>query len=49
MSQTTARQTSARHRALSPTPCGSSVEFFVNGGWRSPGYQERLLQQAISK
>jgi LAS superfamily LD-carboxypeptidase LdcB len=25
------------------------VEFFVNGGWRSPQYQERLLREAISK
>ena len=25
------------------------VEFFVDSGWRSPEYQERLLQQAILK
>jgi hypothetical protein len=25
------------------------VEFFVDSGWRSPEYQERLLHQAISK
>src|SRR5437764_743075 len=25
------------------------VEFFVNSGWRSPEYEEQLLQQAISK
>jgi D-alanyl-D-alanine carboxypeptidase len=25
------------------------VEFFVDSGWRSPAYQERLLQQAIVK
>jgi hypothetical protein len=25
------------------------VEFFVNSGWRSPEYQERLLQEAISR
>jgi D-alanyl-D-alanine carboxypeptidase len=25
------------------------VELFVNGGWRSPEYQEHLLHQAISK
>jgi D-alanyl-D-alanine carboxypeptidase len=25
------------------------VEFFVNGGWRSPEYQEQLLQEAVSK
>nr|WP_042190361.1 M15 family metallopeptidase [Kibdelosporangium sp. MJ126-NF4]CEL19269.1 hypothetical protein [Kibdelosporangium sp. MJ126-NF4]CTQ94932.1 hypothetical protein [Kibdelosporangium sp. MJ126-NF4] len=25
------------------------VEFFVNGGWRSPEYQEHLFRQAVSK
>ncbi len=25
------------------------VKFFVNGGWRSPEYQERLLREAVSK
>jgi hypothetical protein len=25
------------------------VEFFVDSGWRSPEYQERLLQEAVSK
>ena len=25
------------------------VEFFVNGGWRSPEYQEQLLREAVSK
>lgn len=25
------------------------VEFFVNGGWRSPEYQEQLLRDAVSK
>ncbi|WP_425546457.1 D-alanyl-D-alanine carboxypeptidase family protein [Amycolatopsis minnesotensis] len=25
------------------------VEIFVNGGWRSPEYQEQLLREAISK
>jgi zinc D-Ala-D-Ala carboxypeptidase len=25
------------------------VEIFVNGGWRSPEYQERLLRDAVSK
>ena len=25
------------------------VEIVVNGGWRSPEYQERLLRQAVSK
>jgi zinc D-Ala-D-Ala carboxypeptidase len=25
------------------------VEFYVNSGWRSPEYQDRLLREAISK
>jgi zinc D-Ala-D-Ala carboxypeptidase len=25
------------------------VEFFVNSGWRSPAYQEQLLQEAVSE
>jgi D-alanyl-D-alanine carboxypeptidase len=25
------------------------VEFFVTSGWRSPAYQERLLEEAVSK
>lgn len=25
------------------------VEFFVNSGWRSPEYQERLLREAVSR
>jgi len=25
------------------------VEFFVNGGWRSPEYQEQLLREAVTK
>jgi zinc D-Ala-D-Ala carboxypeptidase len=25
------------------------VEFFVNSGWRSPAYEEQLLQEAVSK
>jgi zinc D-Ala-D-Ala carboxypeptidase len=25
------------------------VEFYVDSGWRSPGYQERLLREAVSK
>jgi zinc D-Ala-D-Ala carboxypeptidase len=28
---------------------GDGVEFFVTSGWRSPEYQERLLQEAVSK
>jgi LAS superfamily LD-carboxypeptidase LdcB len=25
------------------------IQFFVDSGWRSPAYQERLLRQAVSK
>src|SRR5262249_45756362 len=28
---------------------GDGVEFYVDSGWRSPAYQERLLDAAISK
>ena len=28
---------------------GDGIEFFVNSGWRSPQYQEQLLDEAISK
>ena len=28
---------------------GDGVEFFVDSGWRSPEYQERLLHEAVSK
>jgi hypothetical protein len=28
---------------------GDGVEIFVNGGWRSPEYQEQLLREAVSK
>jgi hypothetical protein len=28
---------------------GDGVEFYVNSGWRSPAYQEQLLDEAISK
>jgi D-alanyl-D-alanine carboxypeptidase len=27
---------------------GDGVEFFVDSGWRSPAYQEHLLQEAVS-
>jgi zinc D-Ala-D-Ala carboxypeptidase len=27
---------------------GDGVEFYVNSGWRSPEYQERLLDEAVS-
>jgi zinc D-Ala-D-Ala carboxypeptidase len=28
---------------------GDGVEFYVDSGWRSPQYQEQLLQKAVSK
>lgn len=28
---------------------GDGVEFYVNSGWRSPEYQNRLLREAVSK
>ena len=36
-------------RRAATDAAGDGVEFFVNSGWRSPEYQERLLQEAISK
>jgi D-alanyl-D-alanine carboxypeptidase len=27
----------------------NGIEFFVNSGWRSPAYQEQLLDEAVSK
>ena len=28
---------------------GDGIEFLVNSGWRSPEYQEQLLQEAVSE
>jgi zinc D-Ala-D-Ala carboxypeptidase len=28
---------------------GEGIEFYVDGGWRSPEYQERLLREAVLK
>jgi zinc D-Ala-D-Ala carboxypeptidase len=42
-----ARGVSARLAANDASREG--VEFFVDSGWRSPAYQEHLLDQAISK
>jgi hypothetical protein len=36
-------------RQAATQAAGSGVEFFVDSGWRSPEYQEQLLQEAISK
>jgi D-alanyl-D-alanine carboxypeptidase len=36
-------------RQAATDAAGDGVEFFVNGGWRSPEYQEHLLQEAVSE
>jgi zinc D-Ala-D-Ala carboxypeptidase len=36
-------------RQAATDAAGDGVEFFVDSGWRSPEYQERLLQEAVSK
>lgn len=36
-------------RRAATDAAGDGVEFVVNGGWRSPEYQERLLLEAVSK
>jgi zinc D-Ala-D-Ala carboxypeptidase len=36
-------------RQAATDAAGDGVAFFVDSGWRSPGYQARLLQQAVSK
>jgi zinc D-Ala-D-Ala carboxypeptidase len=36
-------------RQAATDAAGDGVEFFVDSGWRSPAYQERLLQEAVSK
>jgi hypothetical protein len=38
----------ALRRAASDA-AGDGVQFYVDSGWRSPEYQERLLREAISK
>ena len=42
----------ALHAALrqaATAAAGDGVEFLVDSGWRSPAYQEHLLQEAVSK
>jgi D-alanyl-D-alanine carboxypeptidase len=39
----------ALRAALRRAATDAGVEFVVNGGWRSPEYQERLFQEAVSK
>jgi hypothetical protein len=36
-------------RQAATDAAGDGVEFFVDSGWRSPAYQERLLREAVSK
>jgi zinc D-Ala-D-Ala carboxypeptidase len=36
-------------RQAATAAAGDGVEFVVDSGWRSPEYQERLLQEAIAK
>jgi zinc D-Ala-D-Ala carboxypeptidase len=36
-------------RQAATDAAGDGVEFFVDSGWRSPAYQEQLLQEAVSK
>jgi D-alanyl-D-alanine carboxypeptidase len=36
-------------RQAATDAAGDGVEFFVNSGWRSPGYQEQLLREAASE
>ena len=36
-------------RRAAKDAAGDDVEFLVNSGWRSPDYQEQLLDEAVSK
>jgi D-alanyl-D-alanine carboxypeptidase len=36
-------------RQAAKDAAGDGVEFIVNSGWRSPAYQEQLLQDAVSE
>jgi zinc D-Ala-D-Ala carboxypeptidase len=36
-------------RQAATDAAGDGVEFYVNSGWRTPAYQEQLLDEAISK
>jgi len=36
-------------RRAATDAAADGVVFFVNGGWRSPQYQERLLHEAVAK
>ena len=36
-------------RRAAAAAAGNGVQLYVDGGWRSPAYQEQLLREAISK
>jgi zinc D-Ala-D-Ala carboxypeptidase len=36
-------------RRAATAAAGDGVEIYVNSGWRSPAYQEQLLQEAVSE
>jgi hypothetical protein len=36
-------------REAAADAAGDGIEFVVDSGWRSPAYQERLLQEAVSE
>jgi D-alanyl-D-alanine carboxypeptidase len=36
-------------RQAATSAAGDGIELFVNSGWRSPEYQEQLLQEAVSE
>jgi zinc D-Ala-D-Ala carboxypeptidase len=36
-------------RQAATDAAGDGVQFFVNGGWRSPEYEEQLRREAVSK
>ena len=36
-------------RRAATDAAADGVEFFLNGGWRSPEYQDHLLRQAVSR
>ena len=36
-------------RRAATDAAGDGIDFYVDSGWRSPEYQERLLREAISK
>lgn len=39
----------ALRKAATDAAAGDGIEFVVDSGWRSPEYQDRLLQEAVAK